>query len=214
MSGDAVQQQEKPAQKIWFPVLAGLLILAIVAVLAYPYMKQQQIPVLKAISDFTLENIDGTTYTFSESNGKVRLVEFIFTNCPDICPATTYNMSKLQEQLKAENLFGNKVEFLTITFDPEYDTPEVMQEYAEKFNADQSGWKFLRGDAAATEAVTKDFGMAVMKLPDVNSPSGYSITHTARMFLVDGDGNMRQAYGMAADMDMDLMLKEMKILAD
>lgn len=213
MSGERMQQ-EKPGQKIWFPVLAGVLILAIIGVLAYPYMQKQQIPVLKAMSDFTLENIDGTTYTFSESTGKVRLVEFIFTNCPDICPATTYNMTLLQDKLKEENLFGDKVEFLTITFDPEYDTAEVLQEYAETFRADQSGWKFLRGDEAAIEAVTQDFGMAVMKLPDDNSPSGYSITHTARMFLVDKDGNMRQAYGMAADMDMDLMLKEMKILAD
>ena len=213
MSGENIQQ-EKSIRKHWFPVLAGVLILAIVIVVAYPYLQKQQIPVLKAMNDFTLENIDGTTYTFSESAGKVRLVEFIFTNCPDICPATTYNMAQLQEQLKAANLFGDKVEFLTITFDPEYDTPEVLQAYADKFHADQSGWKFLRGDSAAIEAVTKDFGIAVMKLPDANSPSGYSITHTARMFLVDGDGNMRQAYGMAADMDLDQMLKEIKILAD
>lgn len=207
-------KKESSVQKHWFPVLAGVLILAIIGIFGYQYMQKTQIPVIKALNDFTLDNIDGSKYTFSESAGKVRLVEFIFTNCPDICPATTYNMSQLQEQLKEKGLFGDKVEFLTITFDPDYDTPEVLQQYAEKFHADQNGWKFLRGDNAAIETVTKDFGMAVMKLPDENSPSGYSITHTARMFLVDGDGNMRQAYGMAADMDMDLMMKEMSILAD
>jgi len=207
------KQQEASVKKHWFPVLAGILVLAIIVVIGYPYMQKSQIPVIKALNDFTLDNIDGTKYTFSESAGKVRLVEFIFTNCPDICPATTYNMSQLQEQLKEKNLFGDKVEFVTITFDPEFDTAEVLQAYAEKFHADQSGWKFLRGDDKAIEAVTKDFGMAVMKLPDENSPTGYSITHTARMFLVDPDGNMRQAYGMAADMDMDLMMKEMAILA-
>ncbi|GED30486.1 SCO family protein [Brevibacillus centrosporus] len=208
MSGDAQQQQGGALQRHWFTVLAGVLILAIVGVFGYNYMTKEQIPVMKALNDFSLDNINGSTYTFSEGKGKVRLVEFMFTNCPDICPATTYNMSKLQDQLKEKGLFGDKVEFVSITFDPDFDTPEVLKAYAEKFKADQSGWKFLRGDAQAIEKVTKDFGIAVMKQPDG------SFAHTARMFLVDEDGNMRRAYGMAAEMDMDQMMKEMVQLAD
>ncbi|MFJ9500031.1 SCO family protein [Brevibacillus centrosporus] len=208
MSGDAQQQQGGALQRHWFTVLAGVLILAIVGVFGYNYMTKEQIPVMKALNDFSLDNINGSTYTFSEGKGKVRLVEFMFTNCPDICPATTYNMSKLQDQLKEKGLFGDKVEFVSITFDPDFDTPEVLQAYAEKFKADQTGWKFLRGDAQAIEKVTKDFGIAVMKQPDG------SFAHTARMFLVDEDGNMRRAYGMAAEMDMDQMMKEMVQLAD
>ncbi|MED1953143.1 SCO family protein [Brevibacillus centrosporus] len=208
MSGEAQQQQGGALQRHWFTVLAGVLILAIVGVFGYNYMTKEQIPVMKALNDFSLDNINGSTYTFSEGKGKVRLVEFMFTNCPDICPATTYNMSKLQDQLKEKGLFGDKVEFVSITFDPDFDTPEVLQAYAEKFKADQTGWKFLRGDAQAIEKVTKDFGIAVMKQPDG------SFAHTARMFLVDEDGNMRRAYGMAAEMDMDQMMKEMVELAD
>jgi protein SCO1/2 len=202
------QRQGSALQRHWFTVLAGLIILAIVGVFGYKYFDKVDIPVMKAMNDFSLDNINGSTYTFSESKGKVRLVEFMFTNCPDICPATTYNMSKLQDQLKEKGLFGDKVEFVTITFDPEFDTPEVLQKYAEKFKADQSGWQFLRGDTQAIEKVTKDFGMAVLKQPDG------SFAHTARMFLVDGDGNMRRAYGMATDMDMEQMMKEMVQLAD
>ncbi|MED1795657.1 SCO family protein [Brevibacillus nitrificans] len=208
MSGDAQQQQGGALQRHWFTVLAGVLILAIVGVFGYNYMTKEQIPVMKSLNDFSLDNINGSAYTFSEGKGKVRLVEFMFTNCPDICPATTYNMSKLQDQLKEKGLFGDKVEFVSITFDPDFDTSEVLQAYAEKFKADQSGWKFLRGDAQAIEKVTKDFGIAVMKQPDG------SFAHTARMFLVDEDGNMRRAYGMAAEMDMDQMMKEMVELAD
>lgn len=208
MSEGTEQQQGGALQRHWFTVLAGVLILAIVGVFGYKYMTKEQIPVMKALNDFTLDNINGSTYTFSEGKGKVRLVEFMFTNCPDICPATTYNMSKLQDQLKEKGLFGDKVEFVSITFDPDFDTPEVLQQYADKFKADQSGWKFLRGDAQAIEKVTKDFGIAVMKQPDG------SFAHTARMFLVDEDGNMRRAYGMAAEMDMELMMAEMEQLAD
>lgn len=205
---EGTEKQGGALQRHWFTVLAGVLILAIVGVFGYKYMAKEQIPVMKALNDFSLDNINGSTYTFSEGKGKVRLVEFMFTNCPDICPATTYNMSKLQDQLKEKGLFGDKVEFVSITFDPDVDTPEVLQQYADKFKADQSGWKFLRGDAQAIEKVTKDFGIAVMKQPDG------SFAHTARMFLVDEDGNMRRAYGMAAEMDMELMMAEMEQLAD
>lgn len=208
MSVGTGQQQGTALQRHWFTVLAGVLILAIVGVFGYKYMAKVEIPVMKALNDFSLDNINGSTYTFSEGKGKVRLVEFMFTNCPDICPATTYNMSKLQDELKEKGLFGDKVEFVSITFDPDFDTPEVLQEYAKKFKADQSGWQFLRGDAQAVEKVTKDFGIAVMKQPDG------SFAHTARMFLVDEDGNMRRAYGMAAEMDMEQMMTEMEQLAD
>ncbi|GAB1532741.1 MULTISPECIES: SCO family protein [Brevibacillus] len=208
MSEGAQLQQESAMKKHWFPVLAGIIILAIVGVFGYNYMTKEKIEVLKPIADFTLDNSDGTTYTFHSSAGKVRLVEFMFTKCPDICPATTFNMAKLQDQLKEKGLFGDKVEFVSISFDPDNDTPEVLQEYAAKFKADQSGWKFLRGDAQAVEKVTKDFGLMVIKQPDG------SYSHTARMFLVDGEGNMRRAYGMAANMELEVMMKEMVQLAD
>lgn len=205
---EGVQQQPSFWQRHWFTVLAAVIVLAIVGVFGYQYMKKEQIPVMKTMNDFTLDNINGSRYTFSDSTGKVRLVEFMFTNCPDICPATTYNMSKLQEQLKEKGWFGDKVEFVSITFDPKVDTPEVLQTYADKFHADQSGWRFLRGDEQAVAAVTKDFGIAVLKQPDG------SFAHTARMFLVDKEGNMRRAYGMAAEMNMEQIMKDMEQLAD
>ncbi|MFD2369580.1 SCO family protein [Brevibacillus sp. GCM10020057] len=208
MSEAAKQQQETGLQRHWFPVLTGVLILAIVGVFGYKYLTRETIPVMKALSDFSLENSNGSTYTFSDSKGKVRLVEFMFTKCPDICPATTYNMSLMQKELKTKGLFGDKVEFVSITFDPDSDTAQVLQEYAGKFQADPTGWKFLRGDAQAVEKVTKDFGIAVLKQPDG------SFAHTARMFLVDGDGNMRRAYGMGAEMDMDQIMADIEQLAD
>jgi protein SCO1/2 len=195
-------------QRHWFAVLAAVLVLAIVAVVGYSFWEKSQIPVMKKMNDFTLENINGQPFQFSQSNGKVRLVSFIFTHCPDICPATTQQMSKLQEQLKAKHMFGNKVAFITVSFDPERDTPEVLQKYADTFDADQSGWYFLRGDEQAVEKVTKDFGVAVMKQPDG------SYMHTARTFLVDQDGNMRRAYGMADEMNLEQIMSDMERLAD
>jgi protein SCO1/2 len=202
------REQATFLQRHWFTLVAAVLILLIAAVFGYQYWQKNQLPVLKQVNDFSLDNIDGTKYTLSEHNGKVRLVEFMFTHCPDICPATTFNMSKLQEQLKEKGSFGNKVEFVTITFDPERDTADVLKKYAEQFNVDFSGWQFLRGEQADIDKVTKDFGMATLKQPDG------SYVHTARIFLLDQDGKMRRAYGMASDMDMDQILNEMIQLAD
>jgi len=195
-------------QRHWFTVLAALLGIAIVAVVGYSYWEKSRIPVLKTVSDFTLDNIDGSRFQLSRSNGKVRLVSFIFTHCPDICPATTRNMADLQDQLKAEGLFGEKVAFLTVSFDPERDTPDVLRKYARAFDADPSGWYFLRGDEQAVKQVAKDFGVAVVKQPDG------SYMHTTRIFLLDQDGNMRRIYGMAEEMNLEQIAADIRQLAD
>src|SRR5699024_5446226 len=73
-------------------------------------------------------------FNFSEQpTKKVRLIEFMYTNCPDVCPVTTLEMSKLRQQLIKEDVFGDKVEFLTITIDPDHDTTEVLKDYASRF---------------------------------------------------------------------------------
>jgi protein SCO1/2 len=195
-------------QRRWFTVLAAVLVLAIAAVVGYQFWEKTQIPVMKKMNDFTLDNINGQTFQFSQTDGKVRLVSFIFTHCPDVCPATTHQMAKLQEQLKAKRMFGDQVVFVTVSFDPERDTPEVLQKYANTFGADQSGWYFLRGDKQAVEKVTRDFGVAVIKQPDG------SYMHTTRTFLVDQDGNMRRAYGMADEMNLEKIMIDMERLAD
>jgi protein SCO1/2 len=192
----------------WFTVLAALLGIAIVAVVGYQYWEKSRIPVLKTMSDFTLDNIDGSRFQLSQSNGKVRLVSFIFTHCPDVCPSTTRYMADLQEQLKAKGLFGEKAAFITVSFDPERDTPEVLRKYANTFNADPSGWYFLRGDEEAVQKVTKDFGVAVIKQPDG------SYMHTARIFLLDQDGNLRRIYGMAEEMNLEQIAADMEQLAN
>ena len=70
---------------------------------------------------------------------------FIYTSCPDVCPLLTDKMAQVQDELGPD--FGAEVAFVSITVDPEHDTPEVLKEYAETFDADLGGWGFLTGDA-------------------------------------------------------------------
>ncbi len=201
-------QEKGFIQTYWIYLSAIILAIAAIGVMYYNHLKSQQIPVIKPMADFTLEKLDGTPFQLTETDGKVRLVSFIFTNCPDVCPATTAYMVQMQDELKQKGLYGNQVQFLSVSFDPERDTPEVLQEYADRFRVDQSGWHILRGDQAAVEKVTKSFGIGVIKQPDG------SYVHTMVTFLLDKEHNLRKMYGMGADMKPEEIMKDMEILAD
>ena len=79
--------------------------------------------------DVVLHTPKGEPYTFQNLSPKIRLVEFMYTQCPDVCPNTTYQMKQLRDQLTKDGVFGKKVEFLTVSFDPKRDTPEVLTHY-------------------------------------------------------------------------------------
>ncbi|MGD8192662.1 SCO family protein [Brevibacillus ginsengisoli] len=204
-------QLERPRSfwsKYWFVMLASVLILLIVATVSYQlWWGATRLPFVKHIENFTLENLSGEPFQFKELDGKVRLVSFIYTKCPDICPATSNVMATLQEELKKQGLFGTDVAFLSVTFDPQIDTAQVLDHYADAFHADRGGWYFLRGDESAIKQVTDQFGIGVEKLPDG------SYLHTMRTFLVDKDKNVRKMYGMGAGMDINEIVSDIERLA-
>ena len=147
---------------------------------------------------YTLQNaLDSNKQVkLGDSGGKVRLVYFFWSHCPDVCPATTFILSKVQEELKREGLFGDKAEIESITFDPVRDTPEAIRAYAAKFHADPAGWKFLRmPDEAATAQLVKDFGLSLFKDTDGN----YS--HNDSIAIVDKQGNIRKYVTGGMDTD-------------
>ncbi|WP_126425007.1 SCO family protein [Brevibacillus marinus] len=190
-------------------LFAAVLVIALAGVLLYKLVwADEPIPVMKKLDNFTLQNMNGETFQFADTAGKVRLVSFIFTNCPDICPATTLLMAQLQEDLKKEGLFGKDVVFVTIAFDPERDTPEALQKYAQAFGADTSGWYFVRGEQDEIKQVTNMFGVYVQK----NDKGLYD--HSAYTFLVDGENNLRKLHGMASSLDLEQLTKDIKQLVN
>src|SRR5690625_7696177 len=84
-------------------------------------------------TDVVMETAFEETYDFADQPKKARLVEFMYTQCPDVCPVTTLEMSKLKHSLEKEGVFGEDVEFITITIDPKHDDQEVLQDYAGNF---------------------------------------------------------------------------------
>lgn len=184
-------------QKHWFK----LLIVALAAVLAASwYMKNrsggEQLPVIKKAAEFRLEHTDGKEVALADDNGKVRLVYFFWSSCPDVCQPTTFELSKVQEELQKSNLLGGDAVIYSISFDPERDTVERLKTYSARFNADPQGWKFLRGESQAVIDLARQYGVSVLPGSDG------TFAHVNSVALVDRAGNLRK-YFVATDGDLN-----------
>lgn len=186
-----------------------LLIISLVVGISYlMWSKKNRLPIVGIAPNWTLENVNGQRYSLQSLGKKVKLVEFIFLNCPDICPTTTMNMVKMQEELKKRNLFEKDVWFVGISFDPERDTPELIRKYADKMGIDWRGWSFYRDSEKEIQKVLQDYKIFADKQPD-----GYYVHPTKSLFLIDKNNNIRKIYYMGDQMNNEEILKDIIRLA-
>jgi len=101
-------------------------------------------PVFGQVPSFQMVDQEGRAVTEADMTGRVHLVGFIYTSCPDVCPAITAQMAGMQAQLARAGL-SDRVHLLSITVDPEYDTPERLAAYAKVYGANTATWRFLTG---------------------------------------------------------------------
>jgi protein SCO1/2 len=153
---------------------------------AHEAQDTKPLPVIGPAPPFTLTSQDGKPVALADLRGKVLAVTFIYTGCPDICPLVTQKMVDVQNALGAE--FGTKIAFVSITLDPEHDTPTVLKDYAQSWGAKPNGWMFLTGSPAAIRDATRRYGVYFAKKKDG------SVDHTQLTTLVDADGQMRVQY--------------------
>ncbi len=147
------------------------------------------------LNDLEIELVDhrGNDVIFPEAfKGKALLVGYVYTNCPDVCPLVTYNMRDVERELDREDIY-----FLSISFDPARDTPEILAEYAENYSLDEKKWSLLTGNSRSVNQLLDRLGIATLKSPTRFTDSGreiYFIDHTDRITLVDKEGNVRRHY--------------------
>jgi protein SCO1/2 len=153
--------------------------------------------------EFTLTQQDGKRLALKELRGKILAITFIFASCADTCPLLTAKMAGLRDRLGPD--FGSKVYFLSITVDPERDTPEVLKRYAEAYKANLAGWAFLTGTNAEIHEVAKRYGIYYKKT------SRGDVDHTFLTSLVDQNGTLRVQY-MGVRFDPDEMLRDLRSL--
>jgi len=147
--------------------------------LELPKTPVQKVLIGFKIPSFSLIVQAGSTVSLSDFRGKVVVVDFIYTRCPlpDVCPRLSANFASVSKKLR-----GRDVEFLSITIDPQYDTPAVLSEYARRWQAGES-WKFLTGTSAQIQYVAGLFGL-------VYWPEEGSITHTVATAVIGRDGTL------------------------
>ena len=139
-----------------------------------------------AVTDFRLTNQDGKAFQFANSRGKLILVTFVFTSCPDVCPLFTANFASIQRALDEKKIKDYLL--LSITTDPERDTAAVLKDYGGRFKARFEHWFFLTGTRAELAKVWKIFGVNVIK-----TESG-QVQHTSFTTLIDRQGKRRVDY--------------------
>jgi len=132
--------------------------------------------------DFALIDQDGNTMQLSSLRGKVVLLDFIYTSCPGPCPLLSRKFSQFQKTLGER--VGKEVVLLSITVDPQHDTPAVLKEYARRYQADTTGWKFLTGSTQAIITVAYQYGA------DYYGEPGKEINHLVATYIIDQAGNM------------------------
>lgn len=136
---------------------------------------------------FNLITQDGDRLALRDLWGKVVLVNFVYTSCPDVCPLATAKFQRLQHLLRARGLQSN-VSLLSITTDPAVDTPSVLKEYGRRYGVDFSFWAFLTGAREQITRVWDGFGVVAV------SRARGDIDHSSMAFLLDRTGRIRLIY--------------------
>jgi protein SCO1/2 len=153
--------------------------------------------------EFTLTVQDGRRLSLNELRGKVVVVTFIYTSCADACPLLTAKMATLQDDLGQG--FGPKVVFVSITVDPERDTPEVLSSYAQAHGSNLAGWAFLTGTEGEIRDVARRYGVYYKK------QANGDVDHTFLTSLVDQRGTLRVQY-MGVRFDSDELRRDLQSL--
>jgi protein SCO1/2 len=189
----------------WYTAL--LLVLAAVAWpvsgLGHQAGKDERLSRIGPAPAFSLTAQDGNRLTLGALRGKVVAVTFIYASCTDTCPLLTAKLTAVQARLGPD--FGPKVFFVSITVDPERDTPEVLARYARGYGANPTGWAFLTGTPAEIKDVARRYGVVYRK------QERGDVDHTFLTSLVDARGILRVQY-LGVRFDPDEFLRDVRSL--
>lgn len=162
---------------------------------------------------FELIDQSGRAVDESVLDGKVTIVDFVFSNCPSICPAMTARMSKLQGRLG--DVEG--VRFLSVSIDPERDTPERLRAWAAEFDADLQTWSFLTGDRAVARGIARAIGFGVedtgKEIPTSEGGTMSNIEHPTQLVLVGPDRQVLGLYPFVIPERVDALAERARALA-
>jgi len=189
-----------PQPRFPWTLLIGLaLVLGILACLAVllkrswpPGTSTERWPVIGPVAEFALTDQHGAAVTLADLKGRPWVADIVFTRCAGPCPQMTRRMKELQDALPA----GSPTRLITLTTDADFDTPEVLARYAERYGADADRWSFLTGDkvAIANLAIDSLKLTALAKLPEERTDPNDLFVHSTLFVVVDAQGRLRGAF--------------------
>ncbi|MGV4412777.1 SCO family protein [Chryseobacterium sp. T1] len=171
-------------KKFLVPII--IIVLIIVSVLGIKEYRNRELFTVMKAPDFKLTDQNNKAISNQDMTGKVYLVEFFFSHCPTICPVMNTNMRHVEDQINNPN-FG----IISISIDPENDTPEVLKNHAKQIGAKSPNWHFLTGDRSYIGTIAEKFNIYVGDQKD----KAESLNHSGMIALVDKQGNVRCRYG-------------------
>lgn len=184
-----------------FPASAGEVVLAPgYGPLQYtpPTEGSYALPPLGVAADGQVINDAGKPLQLNELLGdKLVLLGFIYTRCSDIngCPLASYVMKKVQDGVALDDTLNSQVRLISLSFDPESDTPDALRDYARHFRRQGSDWQFLTTASEVTlQPILESYGQVRQKSFDENGDYTGSMSHILRVFLVDRQGRIRNIY--------------------
>lgn len=157
------------------------------------------------LPEFSLTSDKGTAFGSEQLKGRVWIASFMFTSCPTVCPKLMERMAQIQHRTRNA---GPGVHLVSISVDPETDTPERLAAFARRYKASPYRWTFLTGEQKALEdTVVKGFKLAMGR----DAENAMQIFHSERFVLVDGEGRIR-GYHEADDAGIDALLRDVNVL--
>ena len=162
--------------------------------------EQEPLPVIGSIPEFEFIDSEGQSINLNTLKGKVWVADFIFTTCTMACPIMTGNMNTIHKKYKK----NDDLRLVSISVYPEYDTPEVLKEYASQYDANTDKWHFLTGKEATVKNIIKN-GFKIGDYEDI-------IFHSEKFALVDKNGMIRSYYNGMKTEDMDKLKKDINRL--
>lgn len=203
-----------PGKKLLLGLL-GMLVAIVVLVILLPALQARKhtydLPDQGQVPAFSLVDDQHQTFTEAALRGHPTIIDFVFTRCDSICPALSARMANLQDKLSDAR--AESIKLVSISVDPQHDTPDVLAEYARRFGAHPDKWRFLTGPREdIVRLVTGPF-MGLMK-PEGVSPGGApAITHSPFFLLVDGDLTIRGVYDSRDLPRVEEMMRHARYLA-
>ena len=173
---------------------------------AKPSFKAVDITGAEYARELSLPDADGHMRTLADFKGKVTLVFFGYTQCPDVCPSTLAELAAVKRGLGKD---GDRVQGVFVSVDPQRDTPQILKAYMASFDP---GFIALRGTPEQTQAAAKNFKVFYAQVPGKTEGS-YTVDHTAGSYVFDASGKVRLfvRYGSGAEAlrhDLKLLLDE------